>query len=175
MLPGNCNSLEASVSLWHCLGHSIPFSTNTQVITCILHIAACQGAQVLIINCLEYSAEMNLVQTHVFPTSKRLSVYLFPPSGIVTQQAFTLPAVCQPFVPQTFLPTYTWFNFCFQCHKQEGRVSALLLVMIWHLCQCTQPCWHKWHGYTRWAYIIRKFKFYYSTTWTRTDSSLWWV
>lgn len=154
MLPGNCNSLEASVSLWHCLRHCIPFSTDTQVITCILHIAACQGAQGVI--------EMNLVQTHVFPTSKRSSVYLFPPSGIVTQQAFTR---------QPFLPTYTWFNFCFQCHKQERRVSALLLVMIWHPCQCTQPCWHKWCGYTRWAYIMRKF--YYSTTWTRT--SLWWV
>lgn len=40
-LPGNGNGLELPAAFWHRLRHSVSFSTDSQVVTCILHVAAC--------------------------------------------------------------------------------------------------------------------------------------
>lgn len=39
-LPGNGDGLELPAAFRHCLRHSVSFSTDSQVVTCILHVAA---------------------------------------------------------------------------------------------------------------------------------------
>lgn len=162
-LPGNCNCLETSVAFWHCLWDSIPFSTHTQVVTRILHIAACRGHkyshQVLSVHLLHWTEKKKL-QKEAFSPSKGLSIYFVCPGQIVTQR-----------VMFTRWVTHTHFycgarelvKLCtVRQHEQDSYVFALLLTMIWHPYRCVT----KGHLSSReticWS---REMWFYFSTTW----------
>lgn len=70
-LPGNRNGFEAPVAFWHRLCDGIPFSTHSQIVTGILHIAACQR-------------HGQKKKKRTFQSLKGMSVYFFWPAQLLT-------------------------------------------------------------------------------------------